>query len=50
MEHITPEGLKQGYFCFRCGKSTNMYASGHKIGKCESRPEIVKELVKLNRV
>jgi hypothetical protein len=48
MEYRTPTGLCQGYYCQRCGKSTNMYASGHGEGKCEPNPEYVALLNKLN--
>lgn len=46
-EHMRPEGLAQGYYCFRCGQSCNMYATGH--GECEPNPEIVEILKGLNR-
>jgi hypothetical protein len=48
-EHMRPEGLSQGYYCFRCGQSCNMYAIGHGDGKCEPNPELVKELMELNK-
>lgn len=48
-EHMRPEGLSQGYFCFRCGDVTNMVASGHGEGKCEPNPELVRQLVELNK-
>ena len=48
MEHKTPNGIAQGYFCMRCGKTTNMLGSGHGENKCDSNPELVAQLVKLN--
>lgn len=48
-EHNSPEGLRQGYFCYRCGLTCNMMATGHGEGKCEPNPERVKVLLELNR-
>ena len=49
MEHMRPEGLAEGYFCFRCGGSTSMYATGHGAGQCEENLPLVKQLMELNR-
>lgn len=48
-EHMTPRGLAQGYFCYRCGGTINMVGSGHGEGKCEPNPEYVKKLMELNK-
>lgn len=48
-EYMTPKGLAQGYFCYRCGQTTNMVGSGHGEGKCESNPDYVKKLIELNK-
>ena len=42
-------GLAQGYFCYNCGKTCNMYGTGHGPGKCEPNPEYVKALIKANK-
>lgn len=42
-------GLMQGWFCLRCGKTTNMVGSGHGPGKCEPNPELVEKLRKANK-
>ena len=47
-EHWTPTGLAQGYYCMRCGKSANMYGTGHGDGLCQPDPEYVKRLNELN--
>ena len=49
-EHYGPNGeLRQGYFCYRCGKSCNMVGTGHGEGKCEPNPELVNQLIKANK-
>lgn len=48
-EHMRPEGLSHGYFCFTCGGGCNMYATGHGPGKCEPNPELVAQLSELNK-
>lgn len=48
-EYNTPKGLAQGYFCYNCGQSCNMYGTGHGPGKCEPNPEYVKVLKELNK-
>lgn len=47
-EHMRPEGLSQGYYCFRCGGVTNMYATGHGVGSCQFMPDLVNQFRKLN--
>lgn len=49
MEHKRPNGLSQGYFCMRCGGVSGMAAIGHGPKKCESNPELVELLIKINR-
>lgn len=41
-------GLYHGYFCAKCGAG-GMSMYGHDTDKCESNPELVKELVILNK-
>ena len=48
-EHIRPNGLAQGYFCYTCGQSCNMVGTGHGEGKCVPNPNLVKTLTYLNR-
>lgn len=48
-EHMRPNGLSMGYFCFTCGGTTNMYATGHGEGHCLPNPELVAELKELNK-
>lgn len=38
--------LRQGYFCSRCGQTTNMYGSGHQL--CTSNPKLVEQLTRAN--
>lgn len=49
MEHIRPNGLAHGYFCYTCGQSCNMVGTGHGEGKCVPNPDLVKTLIYLNR-
>ncbi len=50
MEYRNPNGtFSEGYYCMRCGKSTNMYASGHGEGLCIRNPELVAKLNEANR-
>ena len=48
-EHIRPNGLAQGYFCYTCGQSCNMVGTGHGEGKCVPNPYLVKVLIELNK-
>lgn len=49
-EYRKPDGsLSQGYYCMTCGRTTNMYASGHGVGYCVPNPELVKALNKANQ-
>jgi hypothetical protein len=41
--------LSQGYFCAVCGKPTSMVPTNHGTGFCDPNPELVQELIKLNR-
>lgn len=48
-EYRTPEGhLSQGYPCARCGKTTNMYGTGHGEGKCERNKDLTDAINKAN--
>ena len=47
-EYMGLNGLCQGYFCYRCGKTCNMVGSGHGEGNCEPNPRLVLALRRLN--
>lgn len=48
-EHYRPTGLSQGYFCYTCGMHCNMFGTGHGPSLCKPNPELVKQLIELNR-
>lgn len=50
MEYVNANGtLSQGYYCPTCGKTCNMYATGHGTGKCTPNPALVARLNELNK-
>lgn len=48
-EHYRPTGLSHGYFCYTCGMHCNMVGTGHGPGLCNPNPQLVKQLIELNR-
>jgi hypothetical protein len=54
-EHLSLDGLRQGYYCRNCGGTTNAIGTGHILVRevpysylCEARHDLVRELDDLN--
>lgn len=44
-EYNNPDGtLAYGYYCYRCGKTTNMVGTGHGEEECSSNPKLIQAL------